>query len=88
MPAHYLHVICIRVGIKIGIPINIAGRLSLNMEETLCNIEILKNPRAFVGKVQSELGGSREYKSSNFEDVLEQIIMDVQDELEGQQFGY
>ena len=50
------------------------------MEEVLCNIEITKDNNTFVAKIQSDIGGMREYKSSNFEEVLEQMTMDLQEE--------
>jgi len=53
-----------------------------NMEEVLCNIEITKDNNTFVAKIQSDIGGMREYKSSNFEEVLEQMTMDLQEEFE------
>lgn len=52
------------------------------MEEVLCNIEIIKDNSNFVAKIQSDIGGMREYKSSNFEEVLEQMTMDLQEEFE------
>ncbi len=52
------------------------------MEEVLCNIEIIKDNYNFVAKIQSDIGGMREYKSSNFEEVLEQMTMDLQEEFE------
>jgi len=52
------------------------------MEESLVNIEILKSSNSFVARVQSELGGMREYRSSSFEEVLEQVVMDLQEEFE------
>lgn len=52
------------------------------MEEVLCNIEIIKDNNNFVAKIQSSIGGMREYKSSNFEEVLEQMTMDLQEEFE------
>jgi len=33
-------------------------------------------------RVQSELGGLREYRSESFEEVLEQVIIDLQEEFE------
>jgi hypothetical protein len=53
-----------------------------NMEEVLSNIEITKDNNTFVAKIQSDIGGMREYKSSNFEEVLEQMTMDLQEEFE------
>lgn len=52
------------------------------MEEVLCNIEIIKDNNNFIAKIQSDIGGMREYKSSNFEEVLEQMTMDLQEEFE------
>jgi hypothetical protein len=52
------------------------------MEESLCNVEFLKNNNTFVARVQSEVGGLREYQSANLEEVLEQVIIDLQEEFE------
>jgi len=52
------------------------------MEESLCNVEFLKNNNMYIARVQSELGGVREYRSSSFEEVLEQVIIDLQEEFE------
>jgi hypothetical protein len=52
------------------------------MEEVLCNVEIIKENNDFVAKLQSDLGGMREYKSPNFEEVLEQLMIDLQEEFE------
>ncbi len=52
------------------------------MEEVLCNIEIIKENNDFVAKIQSDLGGIREYRSPNVEDVIEQFVMDLQDEFD------
>jgi hypothetical protein len=52
------------------------------MEESLCNVEFLKNNNTFVARVQSELGGLREYQSANLEEVLEQVIIDLQEEFD------
>ena len=52
------------------------------MEEILCNVEIVKANNNFIARIQSDLGGMREYKSANFEEVLEQMTMDLQEEFE------
>ena len=52
------------------------------MEEVLCNVELVKENSDFVVKIQSDLGGIREYKSSQFEEVLEQLVQDLQEEFE------
>jgi len=52
------------------------------MEETLCNVELMKENNDYIAKIQSALGGLREYRSPNFEEVLEQMTMDLQEEFE------
>ena len=52
------------------------------MEEVLCNVELVKENNDFVIKIQSDLGGVREYRSMNFEAVLEQLMQDLQEEFE------
>lgn len=51
-------------------------------EEVLCSVELVKDNNDFLAKIQSEYGGVREYRSSNFEEVLEQLIQDLQEEFE------
>ena len=48
----------------------------------MCNIEIIKENNDYVARIQSDLGGVREYKSPNFEEVLEQLVLDLQEEFE------
>ncbi len=52
------------------------------MEEILCSIEIIKENNDFVARVQSDFSGNREYRSKQFEDVVEQFTMDLQEEFE------
>ncbi|MBR2092844.1 MAG: hypothetical protein IKM91_04370 [Candidatus Methanomethylophilaceae archaeon] len=52
------------------------------MEEVLCNVELVKENNDFVVRIQSDLGGIREYKSVQFEEVLEQLVQDIQEEFE------
>jgi hypothetical protein len=54
----------------------------MTMEESLCNVEFLKDNNNYVARVQSELGGLREYQSNSLEEVLEQVIIDLQEEFE------
>lgn len=51
-------------------------------EEVLCNVEIAKDNRTFIIKIQSDFGGVREYRSKDFEEVLEQLMQDLQEEFE------
>ncbi|MBR2255347.1 MAG: hypothetical protein IJ856_06020 [Candidatus Methanomethylophilaceae archaeon] len=52
------------------------------MEEILCNVELVKENNDFVAKIQSDLGGVREYRSTQFEEILEQLMQDLQEEFE------
>ena len=52
------------------------------MEETLCNVEFIEDNNDYIARVQSEIGGVREYRSSSLEEVLEQVIIDLQEEFE------
>ena len=52
------------------------------MEESLCRIEILKSVESYIAKIQTELGGIREFRSSTFEGILEQVVLDLQEEFE------
>ncbi len=52
------------------------------MQESLCRVEFLKDSEIFIAKVQSDLGGVRDYRSPSFEEVLEQVIIDLQEEFE------
>lgn len=55
------------------------------MEEPLCNIEFLKSEATYLARVQSEVGGLREYRSTSLEEILEQVIIDLQEEFEAAQ---
>jgi len=57
----------------------------MDLEESLCNVEFLKGPKTYIARVQSDLGGLREYRSESFEEVLEQVIIDLQEEFEATQ---
>jgi hypothetical protein len=52
------------------------------MIEPLCNITISKDDGDFTAKVQTELGGLREYAGESFEELLEQLFLDLQEEFE------
>ncbi len=52
------------------------------MIEPLCNITISKDNGDFTAKVQTELGGLREYAGESFEELLEQLFLDLQEEFE------
>jgi hypothetical protein len=52
------------------------------MEEALCHIEISEEENEIVAKVQSELGGLREFRSNTLEDVLRLITIELQEEFD------
>lgn len=52
------------------------------VEESLAAVEFIRTSDNFLAKVQSALGGVREYRGSTFEQVLEQVIIDLQEEFE------
>jgi hypothetical protein len=52
------------------------------MEEALCHIEITDESGEYLAKVQTELGGVREYRSNDLEEVLRQVVIDLQEEFE------
>jgi hypothetical protein len=53
------------------------------MEEPLCHIEIsLSSDNIFIAKVQTDLGGLREYRDENLNGLLRQLVMDLREEFE------
>jgi len=52
------------------------------MDQLLCTIEVARNQREYILKIESDKGGAREYKSQDFEEVLEQAVIDLQEEFE------
>ena len=52
------------------------------MEEVLCNVELIKDNNDYIVKIQSGLGGLREYRSVDFEDILDQLVRELQEEFE------
>src|SRR3990170_1146864 len=58
------------------------GRGGHSMEESLVNVEFIKSSNRYIARIQSEIGGMREYTSNSFEEVLEQVVIDLQEEAE------
>ncbi len=52
------------------------------MDETLCTIEVLRRNEKYIARVHSQLGGFREYRGEDFEEILEQFVLDLQEEFE------
>ena len=52
------------------------------MEEPICHIEISREDDYVVAKLQSDLGGIREFRALTFEETLKMLINEVQEEFE------
>ncbi|MEM3493828.1 MAG: hypothetical protein QXJ27_04615 [Thermoplasmata archaeon] len=52
------------------------------VEEVICTVEFIKQANIYLARIQSEVGGVREYKSSSINEVLEQVVIDLQEEFE------
>jgi hypothetical protein len=52
------------------------------MEESLANIQIAKDSSRFIVKIQTDMGGLREYKAKTFEGILQQMLLDLQEEFD------
>jgi hypothetical protein len=52
------------------------------MEEALCHIEITHEGSEYLAKVQTDLGGLREYRHVDLEEVLRQVVIDLQEEFD------
>jgi hypothetical protein len=52
------------------------------MEESLCSVEFVKDNSIFIARVQSEVGGVREFRGPSLEEVLDQVVQDLRDEFE------
>jgi hypothetical protein len=50
------------------------------MEEVLYNIEIAAEGRFYIIRIESDLGGFREYRASTMEGALEKLMSDLQTE--------
>lgn len=55
------------------------------MEDVLCYVEFFKADKMHIARVQSALGGRREYRGETFEEVLEQVTMELQEEFDVRQ---
>jgi len=52
------------------------------MEEILYSIEISTEGRFYIVRIESDLGGFREYKATAMEEVLEKLMTDLQTEVD------
>jgi hypothetical protein len=52
------------------------------MEESICRIELETEDALFIAKVQTDMGGAREYRSKRFDRLLSQLMAELQAEFE------
>jgi len=52
------------------------------MEEPLCSMEVVKDGKTYIARIQSEVGGQRELRDQTLEGLLEQVIEDLREEFE------
>ena len=52
------------------------------MEEPICHIEISREGDDILARVQTDLGGVREFRDENLEVVLRQVSVDLQEEFD------
>ena len=52
------------------------------MEESICRIELEVEDKIYIAKVQTGMGGSREYRSPRFDGLLNQLMSELQAEFE------
>ncbi len=52
------------------------------MEESICRIELEVEDKMYTAKVQTDMGGAREYQSKRFDRLLSQLMTELQAEFE------
>ena len=52
------------------------------MEESICRIELEIEDTTYIAKVQTDMGGPREYRSTRFDGLLNQVMSELQAEFE------
>ena len=50
------------------------------MEESICRIELEIDDQTFIAKVQTDMGGPREYQSNRLDRYLTQLMTELQAE--------
>ncbi|MHB1492646.1 MAG: hypothetical protein ACYCSG_06095 [Thermoplasmataceae archaeon] len=46
----------------------------------ICNIEFSREDDEFVAKLRTEMGGLREYTGKSFDEVMNQIMLELEEE--------
>jgi hypothetical protein len=52
------------------------------VEEEICHIEISKDDKEIVAKLESDLGGIREFRAYTYENLLKMVINELQEEFD------
>ena len=52
------------------------------MEESICRIELEVEDKTYIAKVQTDMGGPREYQRTRFDRLLTQLMTELQAEFE------
>jgi len=52
------------------------------MEEVLGKVEFIKNEKEYIARIQTDIGGYREYRAKQIDEVLRQVTDDLQEEFE------
>ncbi|EQD32675.1 hypothetical protein B2A_13442 [mine drainage metagenome] len=52
-----------------------------SMEELICNIEFDKDDDKFYARLRTEIGGLREFTGISFDDILNQVMVELEEEM-------
>ncbi len=51
------------------------------MQELICNIQFdVEDDGTYLGKLRTEIGGLREYSGRTFDEVLNQVMLELEEE--------
>ncbi|MFG1519773.1 MAG: hypothetical protein AAE977_04795 [Thermoplasmataceae archaeon] len=50
------------------------------MQELICNIEFVKEDEDYIAKLRTEIGGLREFSAMTFEEVLNDVMLELEEE--------
>ncbi|GGM78996.1 hypothetical protein GCM10007108_16490 [Thermogymnomonas acidicola] len=54
--------------------------LRILMEELICDIEFDQDGDMYYARLRTEMGGLREYSGRTFEEVLNQVMLELEEE--------
>jgi len=58
----------------------ISAKEGVFLQETICNIEFEQDEGEFLAKLRTEMGGLREYTGRTFEEVLNMVMLELEEE--------